>query len=110
LKLINKSSLNSFSTQRFQTKDLEGDVISSLIKRKTKKSQLPSLFVIDEARGLFFENPGDEMIDWKFRDSNEPKDQINRAPYNVFRRAFRFFDCHWEHLMLIIISTCATLC
>ena len=106
LKPITKKSLHTFSTKGYETKDLEGEVISSLTKRKTKIRQLPSLFVIDEARGLFFKKPGDEKIDWKFRDSYEPKDQINRAPYNVFRRAFRLFDCLWEHLMLIIISTC----
>ena len=28
-----------------------------------------------------------------------------RAPYNVFRRAFRIFTNTWEHIMLIVISS-----
>ena len=72
---------------------------------------LPSIFVIDEARGLRYRRPGEKgkKYSWNFLDKNVNTSKVvpshDRAPYNVFRRAFRIFKNLWERLILIVIST-----
>ena len=91
--------------------NLEKDVIEMLKKMGIEKIGLPALFVVDEAKGLRYKKLGkdEEKYLWVFRDKNLKTlmfvDIFERAPYNIFRRAFRMFSVPWEFLILIIIST-----
>ena len=69
-------------------------------------------FVIDEALGLQYKGLSKderEIYDWEFQDFNMMADKYEnvgkRAPYNIFRRAFRIFTNTWEHIMLIVVSS-----
>ena len=93
--------------------NLENTVMELLkeLKERNKVQNLPAIFVIDEAQTLRFRNLQSKSQDynWTFQDqdiNDEVHTLVNRAPYNVFRRAFRIFTNPWENLMLIIISTC----
>ena len=82
------------------------------VEETGRKDGLPSIFVIDEAHGLQYKGLSKdekEIYDWKFMDfnlnNNEYRNVDKRAPYNVFRRAFRIFTNTWDYIMLIVIST-----
>ena len=107
--LLENISLNEFIINSHGTTELEKDVLEKL--KKLGISGLPSLFVVDEAKGLRYKNSdkGEEQYFWMFQDW-DIKDKTfgtisERSPYNVFRRTFRMFRLPWEILMLIIIST-----
>ena len=112
-------SLNEFAvTTSLNTNNLEEEVMLMLGKISIENNGLPSVFVIDEAKGLRFKKPTKEAAksgkkcekyNWRFRDWNADKngydDIKERAPYNIFRRTFRMFITPWKLLTLIIIST-----
>jgi hypothetical protein len=104
--LVNHQHLNNFTVNSQTIKDLEQAVMKKL-EEISKYSYLPSIFVIDEAIGLCYKKSG-KRYSWNFYDWDLDKGKRvrvhNFAPYNVFRRIFRMFDCTWERLMLIIIS------
>ena len=119
LKLEDISEIRKFSPNKFAigihskkalTCNLEGDVMKML--EGFRKGGLPSIFVIDEAHGLRYKGRSKdekEIYDWKFMDFNMNADNYGnvdkRAPYNIFRRAFRIFTNTWDYIMLIVIST-----
>jgi hypothetical protein len=78
---------------------------------KMGKDNLPSIFVIIEAKGLHYKGPeeAEELYSWIFQDYNPEKKKhltvYNSAPYNVFRRIFRMFIFTWERLMLVVVGT-----
>ena len=120
LKIKNISEIRKFFPNKFAigiyskealTCDLEKDVMD-MLKKLEVEGGLPSIFVIDEAHGLRYKglsNDEKEKYDWKFMDFNMNANKYvkvdERAPYNVFRRAFRIFTNTWDYIMLIVIST-----
>ena len=85
--------------------------MDKLKKMEKYQGGLPSIFVIDEAKGLKFKRPeemekniiGNFLILNVNTGTSIPVS--NRGPYNVFRRVFRMFKNTWERLFLIVIST-----
>jgi hypothetical protein len=90
--------------------DIEEAVMEKL-EKITIDRDLPSIFVIDEAKGLHCKRQrgAEKNYNWSFQDWDFGKGRsqkfLNLAPYNVFRRIFRMFKYTWERLMLIVIST-----
>jgi hypothetical protein len=102
---------STFATNSHRTEDLEGAVMEWLKQKESFEGGLPSIFVIDEAKGLRYPKHGqrEEKYSWKFLDTNVNTTKVitisDRAPYNVFRRTFRMFTNLWERLIWIVIST-----
>jgi hypothetical protein len=108
ISVIEEASLNSFTVGSYRTNNLENFVMRNLKQMDTYKAGMPSIFVIDEAKGLKYNRNGDEY-DWGFFDMDVNNRTFvpidNRGPYNIFRRVFRMFTNTWERLFLIVIST-----
>jgi hypothetical protein len=98
--------LKRFSLNSHSIVDLEQAVMRKL--EAMGDINLPSIFVIDEAKGLHYRKSG-KKYGWNFMDWDIEEDKRvdveNRAPYNIFRRVFRMFEYTWVRLMLIVIST-----
>jgi hypothetical protein len=98
-----------FATDFEVVNDLEETVMVKL--ERMGKDNLPSIFVIDEAKGLHYKRPeeAEKNYSWIFQDYDPGKRNhqkvYNRAPCNVFRRIFRMFISTWVRLMLIVIGT-----
>jgi hypothetical protein len=98
-----------FEIYEYSTENLEIDVMRTL--EKMDSFGLPSIFVIDEAKGLDYKKIKDkkfEKYEWIFQDYNAETRNIVRAvssnPYKVFRRIFRMFKYTWLRLILVIIG------
>ena len=99
--------LNIFNILKHKTEKLEDEVVLLLEKLREKNKDLPAVFVIDEAHGLKYKGMN-QNYKWDLQDifENDHRDLPDRTPYNVFRRVFRIYTNAWEHIILILVSTC----
>jgi hypothetical protein len=104
--LERQTNLNRLTLNSKTVNDLERTVMIKIDELR-KNNKLPSIFVVDSAKGLHYRKSG-EKYDWRFLDWDVDWEKEvylqNRGPYSVFRRIFRMFKYTWMRLMLIVVG------